>query len=79
VGFLRYEFGGLIFGEASTWSGLFSEFYGILLWLSKRHLISSEEVTIYISTSPAPQSSAISIMTLSQRYDLAGKPTGRTP
>ena len=30
-GFLRYEFGGLIFGGASTWRGLFSEFYGILL------------------------------------------------
>ena len=29
-GFLRYEFGGLIFGGAYTWRGLFSEFYGIL-------------------------------------------------
>ena len=28
-GFLRYEFGGLIFGEAYTRRGLFSEFYGI--------------------------------------------------
>ena len=27
-GFLRYDFGGLIFGEAYTWRGLFSEFYG---------------------------------------------------
>ena len=27
-GFLRYEFGGLIFGGAYTWKGLFSEFYG---------------------------------------------------
>ena len=25
-GFLRYEFGGLIFGGAYTWRGLFSEF-----------------------------------------------------
>ena len=25
-GFLHYEFGGLIFGEAYTWRGLFSEF-----------------------------------------------------
>ena len=32
-GFLRYEFGGLIFGGAYTWRGLFSEFYGIF-WLS---------------------------------------------
>ena len=28
-GFLRYEFGGLIFGGAYKWRGLFSEFYGI--------------------------------------------------
>ena len=28
--FLRYENGGLIFGGAYTWWGLFSEFYGIL-------------------------------------------------
>ena len=28
-GFLRYEFGGLIFAGAYTWRGLFSEFYGI--------------------------------------------------
>ena len=27
-GFLRDRFGGLIFGEAYTWRGLFSEFYG---------------------------------------------------
>ena len=27
-GFLRYEFGGLLFGGAYTWRGLFSEFYG---------------------------------------------------
>ena len=30
-GFLRYEFGGLIFGGAYTWRGLFSEFYGIFI------------------------------------------------
>ena len=28
-GFLRYDFGGLIFGGAYIWRGLFSEFYGI--------------------------------------------------
>ena len=27
-GFLRYEFGGLIFGGAYIWRGLFSEYYG---------------------------------------------------
>ena len=28
-GFLCYDFGGLIFGGAYKWRGLFSEFYGI--------------------------------------------------
>ena len=28
-GCLRYRFGGLVFGGACTWRGLFSEFYGI--------------------------------------------------
>ena len=38
-GFLHYQFGGLIFGGASTWRGFFSEFYGMLhplSWLSCR-------------------------------------------
>ena len=30
VGFLRYRFGGLVFGGAYTWRGLFSEFYGTI-------------------------------------------------
>ena len=30
-GFLRYRFGGLTFGGAYTWRGLFSEFYGIFV------------------------------------------------
>ena len=30
-GFLRYDFGGLIFGGAYRWRGLFSEFYGNLV------------------------------------------------
>ena len=29
-GFLRFRFGGLIFGRAYFWGGLLSEFYGIL-------------------------------------------------
>ena len=29
--FLLYRFGGLIFGGAYTWRGLFSEFYGICI------------------------------------------------
>ena len=34
-GFLRYRFGGPIFGGAFTWRGLFSEFYGISETLSQ--------------------------------------------
>ena len=30
-GFLRYRVGGLMFGGAYTWRGLFSEFHGITL------------------------------------------------
>ena len=30
-GVLRYEFGGLTFGGAYTWRGLFSEFYGMFI------------------------------------------------
>ena len=30
-GFLRYWIGGLIFGGAYIWTGLFSEFYGMFL------------------------------------------------
>ena len=37
-GFLRYEFGGLIFGGAYTWRCLFSEFYGILFFILNRRL-----------------------------------------
>ena len=40
-GFLRYEFGGLIFGGAYTWRGLFSDFYSdhnkiilLLFWMA---------------------------------------------
>ena len=31
-GFLHYRFGGLIFGGAYTWWGLFSEFYSNFTW-----------------------------------------------
>ena len=37
-GFLHYDFGGLIFGGAYTWRGLFSEFYGcqnVIAWCLK--------------------------------------------
>ena len=34
-GFLHYRFGGLIFGRAYTWRGLFSEFYGMYFQLQQ--------------------------------------------
>ena len=36
--FLRYRLRGLVFGEAYTWRGLFSEFYGML----KPHIVLNE-------------------------------------
>ena len=55
-GFLRYRIGGLIFGGAYTWRGLFSEFYGMpaiaqkspkrLFWL-----LLSDEIC-FLSSSP---------------------------
>ena len=41
-GFLRYRFGGLIFGGAYTWRGLFSEFYGRLFQSSPGPLFQNE-------------------------------------
>ena len=35
-GFLRYEFGGLMFGGAYTRRGLFSEFYGMIQFPSSK-------------------------------------------
>ena len=48
-GFLRYDSGGLIFGGACTWRGLFSEFYGIsvksVLFLLSRVSLSARCLT----------------------------------
>ena len=48
---MRYEFGGLIFGGAYTWRGLFSEFYGITKSFSS--LFSTRKVnTVPLKPSP---------------------------
>ena len=39
-GFFRYDFGGLIFGGAYGWRGLFPEFYGILRKKNKKGPVS---------------------------------------
>ena len=46
-GFLRYPFGGLVFGGAYTWRGLFSEFYGILCTIKrvKQSVLENGEVS----------------------------------
>ena len=49
-GFLRYEFGGLIFGGAYTWRGLFSEFYGILHLLGLRKSFVTSMPLLYSSS-----------------------------
>ena len=40
-GFLRYRFGGLIFGGVYTWRGLFSEFYVIMLFYKVKKFLAS--------------------------------------
>ena len=48
-GFLRYEFGGLIFGGAYTRRGLFSDFYGtifILKYYSDVHTCMTAHVPV---------------------------------
>ena len=53
-GFLRHEFGGLIFGGAYTWRGLFSEFYGTSLSVdvcrSKTPLLKLPNIAYYCWT-----------------------------
>ena len=41
-GFLRYDFGGLIFRRAYTWRGLFSEFYSSFSCRYKKHPVLCE-------------------------------------
>ena len=56
-GFLRYRIGGLIFGGAYTWTGLFSEFYGKTKILLPNEVVASVYFGIYyeldLSNSPA--------------------------
>ena len=48
-GYLRYWFGGLIFGGAYTWRGVFSEFYGILpVSLSLIHVTGQNYIQVKI-------------------------------
>ena len=46
-GFLRYEFGGLIFGGAYTWRGLFLEFYGILTKFQAQPASTSSKILLF--------------------------------
>ena len=48
---MRYRFGGLIFGEAYTWRGLFSEFYGISSSVQHSFFV---VITIIVESPPAP-------------------------
>ena len=47
-GFLRYRFGGLIFGGAYTWRGLFSEFYGIIITIIIHFIIKMIKMIIIV-------------------------------
>ena len=61
---MSYQFGGLIFGGAYTWRGLFSEFYGILQktvvgcpcnqTFTRNEIIIQKPIFLYRSSSPEP-------------------------
>ena len=53
AGFLRYRFGGLIFGGAYTWRGLFLEFYGNLTLKLKRRITFLSELFPFTTISIA--------------------------
>ena len=46
--FLHCEFGGLIFGGAYTWRGLFSEFYGIIITIIIHFIIKMIKMIIIV-------------------------------
>ena len=47
-GFLRYDYGGFIFGGAYTWRGLFSEFYGIIITIIIHFIIKMIKMIIIV-------------------------------
>ena len=54
-GFLRYEFGELIFGVAYTWRGFFSEFHGICLTEGEvRRKVISNKIIVTLVTQGLP-------------------------
>ena len=53
AGFLRYRFGGLIFGGAYTWRGLFLEFYGNFTLKLKRRITFLSELFPFTTISIA--------------------------
>ena len=47
-GFLRYDYGGFIFGGDYTWRGLFSEFYGIIITIIIHFIIKMIKMIIIV-------------------------------
>ena len=59
--FLRYEFGGLIFGAATKWRDLFSEFYGMSLFnkaVLSKYDFSDRRGPLIFSTDPSSRISS---------------------
>ena len=76
---MRYEFGGLIFGGAYRWRGLFSEFYGIITVQKIKELWSDCLHRLHLDIAPLSKfgfQSSVSVSNLSanQREKLVNFP-----
>ena len=58
-GFLRHDFGGLIFGRVYTWRGLFSEFYGMFTLYPISFRGAHMQTFLFLSTPPSTPRPAI--------------------
>ena len=68
-GFLRYRFGGLIFGGAYIWRGLFSEFYNICLCVVTESSLSTSGI-VHKAKRPSHVSSGCSIVEVKSNVKL---------
>ena len=68
-GFLHYRFGGLIFGGAYIWRGLFSEFYNICLCVVTESSLSTSGI-VHKAKRPSHVSSGCSIVEVKSNVKL---------
>ena len=69
-GFLRYHFGGLIFGGAYIWRGFFSEFYSICLCVVTESFLSTLSGIVHTAKRPCHVSSSCFIVEVKSNVKL---------